>query len=405
MAKKRIIVVVFLLLTLVAGGLVLTKSSPVERRLKRKERISLLLLTLEKREEPKSLRNILLVSYQPESKRLTLVVIPSQTLISRHRNFNKRKTGQAKRAVIYRETETGQAKRAVISDKRKLESLYRQGLQGNDLHKGCLSLKYAIENISSLKIPFYLVFDKEEFIRVIDLLGGIEVEVDQPIPYREGFLERGGRLSGEESLAYLEFEEPRFGEFGKFSRWQRFIWALIQKFNDPSLDAELVKELLKNSLLTNLKTSDILALTQEAENIREARIGVEKIPGKTIYRDWMSYWQVDTLATSQLFKELSRELGEGEGIIRVEVLNGCGRGGIAFQVAQDLRKEGLDVVNIGNARNFKYRKTLILNKSGKKGLAGKVARAIGCGEPQDRIEKKPLVDVTVIIGRDYLKGE
>lgn len=368
MIKRRIIVVVFLLLALLAAGLVLTKRSPVGKRLKRKEGLFLLLLTLEKREEPKSLKDILLVNYQPESKRLTLVVIPPQTL---------------------------------ISDKRKLETLYRQSLRGNDLQRACLSTKDAIEKFLNLEIPFYLVFSKEGFSRAIDLLGGIEAEVDQPIPYGEGFLERGGRLDGEESLAYLEFEELRFGEFGKFSRWKKFIWALIQKFQGSLPDNPLVKGLLKNSLLTDLKIADILALAQEVENIREAGIRVEKIPGKTIYRDWMSYWQVDTLATTQLFKELGRGLEKEEEIIRVEVLNGCGRAGIAFQLAQDLRKEGLDVVNIGNARNFKYRKTLILNKSGKKGLAGKVARAIGCGEPQDRIEKKALVDVTVIIGRDY----
>jgi hypothetical protein len=164
-----------------------------------------------------------------------------------------------------------------------------------------------------------------------------------------------------------------------------------------------VRELLKTSLLTNLKVKDVLILAQEVEDIEEAGIEVKKIPGKTIYRDWMSYWEVDTLATTQLFKELGRRGKEKEGIIRVEVLNGCGRGGVAFQVAQTLRKEGLDVVNIGNARNFKYRKTLILNRSGKKGMAKKISEMIGYGEPQDRIEKKALVDITVIIGRDYLK--
>ncbi len=372
MTKRRIIVVIFFLFALVAGGLVLTKKSPVEKRLKRKEGLFLLLLTLERKEEPKSLRNILLISYQPKTKRLSLAAIPPKTL---------------------------------ISDKKTLKSLYRQNLQRNNFHKGCLSLKSAIEEFLNLEIPFYLVFDEGEFIKVVDLLGGIEVEVNQLIPYGESFLEKGGRLSGEESLAYLEFEEPRFGEFGKFSRWQRFIWALIQRFGNFPPDPKLVKELLKTSLLTNLQVKDILALAQEAENIKETGIEVEKIPGKTIYKDWMSYWQVDTLATSQLFRELSRELGERKAIIRVEVLNGCGRGGIAFQVAQDLRKEGLDVVNIGNARNFKYRKTLILNRSGKKGLAKRISEAIGCGQPQDRIEKKALVDVTIIIGRDYLRKE
>jgi len=381
MTKRRIILIAFFLLALTASSLIILKKSAVENRIAKGKNISLLLLILQKEKEPKSLKDILLVNYQPESKRLTLVVIPSQTL---------------------------------ISDKRKVETLYRQSLRGNDLQRACLSIKDAIEKFLNLEIPFYLVFSKESFIRAIDLLGGVEIEVDQSIPYREGFLEREGRLGGalhqtvlggEESLVYLEFEEPRFGEFGKFSRWKKFIWALIQKLNDSSPNAELVKGLLKNSHLTDLKAADILALAQEAENIREAGIGVEKIPGNTIDKDWMSYWQVGTLDTAQLFKELDRGLEEKEEIIRVEVLNGCGRAGIAFQLAQDLRKEGLDVVNIGNARNFKYRKTLVLNKSGKKGLAGKVARAIGCGEPQDRIEKKALVDVTVIIGKDYLRME
>jgi len=372
---KRIILALILIVLL--ASLFLLRKSALERRLEGKERLSFLIIGLEERERPQSLKDLLLISYQPKTKRLSLVAIPTNTL---------------------------------IPDNTKIKNLYRQSLRENGYQKGCLAVKESLEKFLDLEIPFYLTFDEEGFTKAIDLLGKIEVEIDQPIPYKEGFL--GGRrlsgalhqtvLGGEESLAYLEFEEPRFGEFGKFSRWRSFLWVLIQKFQGSLQDTPLVKELLKDSLLTNLKTADIIALAQEAENIREAGVEVEKIPGKTIYRDWMSYWQVDILATTQLFKELGRGLKEKEEIIRVEVLNGCGRAGIAFQLARNLRKEGLDVVNIGNARNFKYRKTLVLNKSGKKGLAGKVARAIGCGEPQDRIEKKALVDVTVIIGKDYL---
>ncbi|MCK4648940.1 LCP family protein, partial [bacterium] len=200
--RRKIIIVVFLLLVLVVGSLVFAQRSPIERRLKRKERVFFLLLTLEKKEELKSLKDILLINYQPESKKLTLVAIPSRTL---------------------------------ISDRRKLKSLYRQSLQGNNLHKGCLSLKSALEKFLDFEIPFYLVFDDEGFIKAVDFLGEMEVEVDQAISYKESFLE-GKRLNGEESLVYLEFEEPRFGEFGKFSRWQKFIWALTQKFNNSFPD-------------------------------------------------------------------------------------------------------------------------------------------------------------------------
>ena len=144
MGKRRVILIAFFLLALTASSLIIFKKSVVERRLVKGKNISLLLLTLEKKKEPKGLRDILLVNYQPESKRLTLVVIPSQTL---------------------------------ISDKRKLETLYRQSLRGNDLQRACLSIKDAIEKFLNLEIPFYLVFSKEGFIRAIDLLGGVEIQL------------------------------------------------------------------------------------------------------------------------------------------------------------------------------------------------------------------------------------
>lgn len=377
--KRKIIVVTFLLLTFMVVGLVLARRRPIEKRIKSGERISLLLLNLKKKAEPESLKDALLVTYQPNTKRLSLVVIPSRTL---------------------------------ISDKRKLKSLYRQSLKGDRPQKeGCLVVKESLENLLGLEIPFYIIFDEESFIKVVDLLGGIEVEFDQSpsteLPGWGGERLNGTRhqmvLGGKESLAYLEFEEPRFGEFGKFSRWQRFVRALIQRFSNSPPDVALMKELFKNFPLTNLRAIDIRALGQEAEDIREVEVAVSKIPGKTIYRDWVSYWQVDTVATAQLFRDLDRGLEEKEEIIRVEVLNGCGRDGIAFQLAQNLRREGLDVIHIGNAPNFKYSKTLILNRSGRKGVAGKIAALMGYGQPRDEIEKDAFVDVTVIIGRDYLK--
>jgi hypothetical protein len=84
----------------------------------------------------------------------------------------------------------------------------------------------------------------------------------------------------------------------------------------------------------------------------------------------------------------------------VEVLNGCGLPGIADRVAERLRDGGFDVMFIGNADDFNYASTLVVDRSGDRSKALAVACAVGDASVICQMSSAAFVDATVVIGAD-----
>ena len=90
--------------------------------------------------------------------------------------------------------------------------------------------------------------------------------------------------------------------------------------------------------------------------------------------------------------------------IRVEVLNGTKKGGLAQEVALHLRKSGFDVVDIANAENDSFPETVVVDRADDgRGNAVLVAKELKCKNIIPQIEPTSLLEVTVIIGQDHLK--
>lgn len=87
--------------------------------------------------------------------------------------------------------------------------------------------------------------------------------------------------------------------------------------------------------------------------------------------------------------------------IKVEVLNGAGERGAARQVAMRLRDAGFDVVYFGNAQDFDQGVTAVVNRSGRPGIARRVATALGADSVRTEIAPDLHLDATVILGRDW----
>lgn len=87
--------------------------------------------------------------------------------------------------------------------------------------------------------------------------------------------------------------------------------------------------------------------------------------------------------------------------VRVEVLNGAGRAGLAREATERLRDRGLDVVYFGNAREFGRDSSLVLDRVGREENARAVAEALGITAVRSEPDSTLLLDVTVILGRDW----
>lgn len=90
-------------------------------------------------------------------------------------------------------------------------------------------------------------------------------------------------------------------------------------------------------------------------------------------------------------------------IIQVEVLNGCGVGGIADRFTDFLRNNKFDVVNMGNYIRFDMDETIVIDRTGNKANALFVAKALGVKKENviQQLNNDYFLDVSIVTGRDY----
>jgi len=86
--------------------------------------------------------------------------------------------------------------------------------------------------------------------------------------------------------------------------------------------------------------------------------------------------------------------------IRIELLNGSGRAGLAGELASYLRDGGFDVLEVSNADRADYRATLVVNRTEATEPGKVVAEYLGTRHVIQQISSQEMIDVTVIVGRD-----
>ncbi len=105
------------------------------------------------------------------------------------------------------------------------------------------------------------------------------------------------------------------------------------------------------------------------------------------------------LLNSLFFARRAERLNEA--VIVVEIRNGCGAGGLGDRVARHLKDEGFDVIFVGNADDFGFAETMVVDRSGEWTKAREVARALGGVPVVQQISAGTFVDATVVLGRDF----
>lgn len=98
------------------------------------------------------------------------------------------------------------------------------------------------------------------------------------------------------------------------------------------------------------------------------------------------------------------DIPAGSDRIVVEVLNGSGRGGLARLGTRRLRRLGLDVVYFGNAE-APVDSTRVVLRRGDRSRAERVRSALGNGTIVLEPDSLRRVDVTVVLGPDFLPDE
>ena len=101
------------------------------------------------------------------------------------------------------------------------------------------------------------------------------------------------------------------------------------------------------------------------------------------------------------------QTGPGSGVqpvhdrVRVEVLNGGGVAGAAWDATQALRDSGFDVVGFGNAGTYSDDSSVVMDRVGDLETARRAADALGITQVVSEPDSTLFVDVTVRLGPDW----
>ncbi|RAP37197.1 hypothetical protein DID80_04420 [Candidatus Marinamargulisbacteria bacterium SCGC AAA071-K20] len=332
----------------------------------------------------------------------------------------------------------------------KINHSYAYG--GIDLLRGTVS------NLLSIPIDYYVKLDLSGVSSLVDELGGLNVNVNKDLYYRDQAgdlyinLKKGKQhLDGSKAVQYLRFRHDDQGDIGRIKRQQQFIYVMANKVTSAGklLELPLLIKRISKLIETDLKTKEMINVAfQFSEAFGAKNIQKGTIPGAITLIDNLSYWQpnitaIDKMVEKIIFgfddhtmkvdtkvatvdkaaskeprrkvtmKEVSRVADQTdiskESIssveLKVEVLNGFGLKGEAQRTARFLKKHGFSVAKYANAGSFSYDDTLIVDWKGNLDKIVTLANFLEIDPANiivyDRPEK-PL-DVTIVIGKNWLE--
>ncbi len=243
---------------------------------------------------------------------------------------------------------------------------------------GVRQAKQVVSDLLGVPIPFYAVIDYQGFREIIDHLGGVTVEVEKHLQYDDEAqdlhidIPPGDQLlDGEQALDYIRYRDES-GDFGRIRRQQKFVQALLSKGteNGDRRDLKSLVRALSRYVETNLSLFDLLTLARRLRGMEAERMTMAQVPGEPERIEEVEYLQPRIVEAKNLIADLVLGLDvliPSE--VRIGVLNGSGALGLARETAALLRARDFPVAYYGNADNFNYRHSFLVD------LAGDLRRA------------------------------
>lgn len=276
--------------------------------------------------------------------------------------------------------------------------------------------RQTVEDLFGVDIPYYVRCDFDTFVKAVDLLGGIEVEVadvegkGRGMNYDDNWgnlhihLTPGRHhLNGYEAMGFVRYRHGD-SDLNRTKRQQEFLRALMaQKLKVANLPSLLraASYVIKN-LDTNVTWREAVDFLRLAKALDPDDLLTETIPIYDTRIGGIYYAGLQESGFRELIAQVNAHLsGSGGSQVAVAVLNGSGIAGIASQTAAALEAAGWVISETGNADRYNYEKSRIEYPAGERATAEKLAQDLGAPEPDLAENDAGLEGLRLIVGRDH----
>lgn len=385
------------------------------------DRINILLLGMggEGHEGPYLSDTIILASFKPSTKQVALISIPRDLYVPIP-GYGWRKINNAN--AFGEVTQPGE---------------------------GSKFASQVIGNVFGLPIHYYIRIDFAGFVKIIDDLGGVTINVENtlddeyyPVKGKESattserfehlYIAKGQKhLAGEMALKYVRSRQAKGIEGSDFARSQRQQKVLLA-VKEKTLTFSTLINPYKINRLTNTLSQHLKTNLQIWEIIRLFQLGKEGKYEDIINRVFDDSPNGPLYSTingggafilspkagdfSELQDIVQNIFGAGgtnqQKVKRIEIQNGTKINGLAFRTSQYLQSLGYEVIKIKNAPTQDYQKTVIYNLTGTEenlqnitALAKLIAAEVSLILPEwltstTSPATSPNADILIILGLD-----
>lgn len=284
-------------------------------------------------------------------------------------------------------------------------------------------IKKTIEYNLGLPVHYYVRVDLQGFVKIIDTLGGVTVDVDCPLSDRfpdpdspSGFTDLDlspgiYHLDGKTALYYSR-SRLSTSDFDRSRRQQkviRGIWEQALRLDILPKIPELWQA-LGDTFQTDLSLEQVLTLAYLGTQMEPQNIYGHFID-RTMVTGWRTPQGAQVLLPNhenirqvvvQFLAPPPLNLVWAEGA-RVEIQNGTDLADWTELVASRLRWQGVQVVSVGPADRFDYQQSLIIDYTDKPHTLALLSRVLYLSPThiQRQLDFSSPVDIRIILGRDF----
>jgi LCP family protein required for cell wall assembly len=193
-------------------------------------------------------------------------------------------------------------------------------------------LRSLIEDLMQIQLSRYVKVDFQGFINIIDIMGGLEIDIEKPMHYDDNWgklhihFNKGlNKLDGKDALNYVRFRADASADLGRIKRQQKFIRVLLEKASSPAVVVKLPKIISEafGHIETDFSFQEVIAIAGSFSKSK-VQFRNSSLPGEARYIDKISYFlpyrdkaielgnsQFSDLAAVELVASFSSNLASG----------------------------------------------------------------------------------------------
>jgi len=336
-------------------------------------------------DDQKRTDTIILVNYNPKTGALNLVSIPRDTLI-------------------------------------KIKG-HNQKINASNVLGGDGYLTKAVEDLLDIDVNYTARINYEGFRKLIDAIGGVDMYITRNMYYDDAsqnlhiYFKKGTtvHLDGDKAEEFFRWRENNDGtgladgDIGRINNQHLFIQKVIEKVKTPAILARIpsIMSIVPQYVSTSMKPEEMLKYAVTFANLDKSKIAMSTLKGTTPMIGGVSYFVYDEKQNAELLASIK---GTGSGsadaaeldksAVKIEVLNGTTRTGLAANYAAKLKESGF-TSSISTGNGTKSAKSKIILYGVDESLVSQIKKEFAIQNVETHDQKTGNFDIIVLLGDDY----